>query len=154
MKVCNHCYLTKPLEEFASKGKSKTTDRIYRSSICKICNKLYQKQHYTNNKEYYLEKSKKNKKEVVRKFKEIKSNNTYCVMCCLEYEPYQMDFHHVNEIEKLGNVSEMAYTTGFKKLLKEITKCIIVCSGCHRKIHFNNWTEQDLIDRGFWIKNA
>ena len=48
-KVCGHCKIEKDISCFSFKNKEKLTT----NSICKECNKLYQKKHFQENKEYY-----------------------------------------------------------------------------------------------------
>lgn len=43
------------------------------------------------------------------------------------------DFHHLNPNEKDFSVSGKSYS--FERLKKEVDKCILVCSNCHREIH-------------------
>lgn len=52
---------------------------------------------------------------------------------CLEKEPCCLDFHHTNK-DKEGNVANLLLC-GRKRVYKEINKCILVCSNCHRKLH-------------------
>ena len=54
---------------------------------------------------------------------------------CGETDFACLDFHHMGEKE-----SEIARAihNGWSKerLLKEINKCIVICSNCHRKLHY------------------
>ena len=45
--------------------------------------------------------------------------------------------HHIDKNKKNGFVSRMA-TSGFSKeiILKEISKCIVLCANCHKKEHY------------------
>jgi L-lysine 2,3-aminomutase len=43
-----------------------------------------------------------------------------------------MDFDHLDDSEKLDDVSRLTRFTK-KKLLTEIAKCDVVCSNCHRE---------------------
>lgn len=66
--------------------------------------------------------------------KEYKSN----IQCfkCHENHPATLDFHHLNKNEKEYNVSDMVTTQSKSRILKEIEKCVILCSNCHRKEHW------------------
>lgn len=56
---------------------------------------------------------------------------------CGESETICLDFHHRNPNEKDSLIQKMVrYTSNNDKVLKEISKCDVVCSNCHRKIHF------------------
>lgn len=61
--------------------------------------------------------------------KEIKE--VPCADCGQSYPSCVMDFDHVTG-RKLGNISLVARSWSLEKLIKEIAKCQIVCSNCHR----------------------
>lgn len=48
--------------------------------------------------------------------------------CCLE-------LHHIKD--KLYNISQAVKTLPTPLFIKEIHKCIVVCSNCHKKLHNN-----------------
>ena len=52
-----------------------------------------------------------------------------------------LDFHHLDPLQKDGNVST-AWANGWstKKIDDEIAKCVVLCSNCHRKHH---WLERN-----------
>lgn len=58
-----------------------------------------------------------------------------CVVCG-ENEPVCMDFHHLDPTKKEFNISYM-FSRGLslESVLKEIEKCVVLCSNCHRKYH-------------------
>jgi hypothetical protein len=67
-------------------------------------------------------------------FRELKSS-TGCTQCsenhwaCLEY-------HHLDSKTKDREVSRMVSDgMGRERILAEMTKCVILCSNCHRKLH-------------------
>ena len=50
-------------------------------------------------------------------------------LCCL-------DFHHTNPTKKDYTISKMVSSRCPEdSILNEISKCIVLCSNCHRKIH-------------------
>lgn len=54
-----------------------------------------------------------------------------CMDCGKKYPPYVMDFDHRENEKKELLVSKVgAY--GMPALLREIQKCDVVCSNCHR----------------------
>jgi hypothetical protein len=59
-----------------------------------------------------------------------------CVLCS-EIHPSCLDFHHLDETNKSFNIGEHPNNgVGLKKLKEEVSKCILLCSNCHRKLHF------------------
>lgn len=49
-----------------------------------------------------------------------------------------LEFHHKNPNEKDFTISGKSWS--FEKLKKESDKCILVCSNCHKEIHYENKT--------------
>jgi len=45
------------------------------------------------------------------------------------------DFHHKDPSSKNIEI-DLIITGSWNKLIKELDKCILVCSNCHRKLHF------------------
>ncbi len=63
---------------------------------------------------------------------EIKSAG--CTLCP-EKEIVCLDFHHVNPKTKDKSLAVAARSGWSKKrILLEVSKCVVVCSNCHRKI--------------------
>ena len=55
-----------------------------------------------------------------------------CKDCNLSYPSYVMDFDHVRG-KKRFTIGTNAFRMGIGPLLKEIKKCDVVCSNCHRE---------------------
>lgn len=77
-------------------------------------------------------------KMIARTLKRIRANKAImderksvpCADCGQRYPPHVMDFDHLRD--KVNDVSKMhSWSTG--TLLREIDKCEVVCSNCHRK---------------------
>ena len=64
---------------------------------------------------------------------------TTCSVCGGEYPPVCLDFHHRNPSEKEAGMGRLALRKP-EDILAEIAKCDVVCSNCHRKIH---WLTED-----------
>lgn len=53
---------------------------------------------------------------------------------CGESDSVVLDFHHRDSKEKSFNlIGSLCYSRSRKSILKEISKCDILCSNCHRK---------------------
>jgi 5-methylcytosine-specific restriction endonuclease McrA len=46
-----------------------------------------------------------------------------------------LEFHHLDPNEKDFGISAKGVTRSWEKVKKELDKCILVCSNCHREIH-------------------
>lgn len=129
MKICCICKKSKTLGEFSFKNKTK---EIY-SSECKSCHKEYNKNWYNKNSVTIKERVRKNTRQylevfnnTVRKLKESKP----CKDCGKYYPHYIMDFDHLRD--KKYTISRLRSHT-IETVLKEIEKCEVVCSNCHRE---------------------
>jgi hypothetical protein len=96
-------------------------------------------------KEVWYPKNRKKHQELVAKTKVIRRQerakiiSEYKIKCsrCPENHPAALDFHHRNPKEKLTNIAFIS-SLGWSKenLIKEIEKCDVICSNCHRKLHY------------------
>lgn len=59
-----------------------------------------------------------------------------CSVCGYNKCVAAMDFHHIDPNEKDFGISAKGLTRSWEKLKEELDKCILVCSNCHREIHF------------------
>lgn len=127
MKTCSQCKEKKPIEEFAKKG-TRT------QSFCKSCQASYRKKHYEQNKAYYIEKAKKWKAEFNKWFDSIKIGLS-CELCG-EDRHWVLDFHHNDPSKKESSVAKLKERCNKKKVLEEIERCTVLCSNCHRDLHY------------------
>ena len=134
MKTCSKCNENKALTEFYKNSKNKKTGL---STWCKECQKADKKIDYQNNRDRYLNTVFENS----RWFYELKIG-LKCSKCGFDH-PAALDFHHVDPNEKEFNISlsKSAYKNNKEGLLKEIEKCIVLCSNCHRIEHAINYNK-------------
>ena len=134
--ICNQCNNDLPEENFSWRNKSSGK----RNNKCKSCHREYVKEHYNENKKEYIDRAKLSKKVYVKRNQEFLSEIKDKLKCseCFEDHPAVLDFHHIDPIYKEKNVSRMIYDgVSIKNIEKEIDKCIVLCSNCHRKLHWN-----------------
>ncbi len=63
-----------------------------------------------------------------------------CASCHKICEPWQMEFHHLPEFEKKNSISIMVVTCyAIKTIQREIDKCQLLCSLCHRRETAKSW---------------
>ena len=123
------CKLEKPEASFKKNARRK--DGL--QSQCVECQKEYRRTHYLANRKKYIEKADKWSKEFVSWWKEYKKQ----FKCpCGESHPACIEFHHHDD-NKEACVSQFAYQGCKQKLLNEIEKCTVLCSNCHKKLHYN-----------------
>lgn len=129
MKKCCKCKLIKTYESFNKASLRK--DGL--SSSCKDCNKANLKRDYYANKSYYFEKNNKGRAKI-REYINLKK--TKCSNCN-ESHISCLDFHHLDPKTKMYNIGQLPNVSWcLKKIDEEIEKCILLCSNCHRKLHW------------------
>lgn len=128
MKLCKTCNTEKSLDDFAKKGNG-------RQSMCRACRKVWFAEHYKNNKQYYFANRRKQSAVQRKRFYEFKA--TLKCSRCDESHPACLDFHHEDPSHKDGAIAKFITTP--RKLQQELAKCIVLCSNCHRKHH---WEER------------
>jgi hypothetical protein len=55
-----------------------------------------------------------------------------CKDCGLKYPHYVMDFDHIGDDKKSGLSELVNSRASWETILKEISKCDLICSNCHR----------------------
>lgn len=115
-----------------------STDLASRSAMCKTHHREYTRAHYLANKQYYVDKARRNTKSVKDRIREAK--NVPCYDCKQSYPYYVMDFDHRES--KQFNIGGSGYRFGWKAIEAEISKCDVVCSNCHRIRTHLRLTEQ------------
>lgn len=110
-------------------------------SQCKACvaerSRLWRLEHPGYATQYMREYIKKNyaqmKARMDAKRQEIAEwkRERGCTVCG-ETEPWVLDMHHLDPNEKESNPAQSAT---LKTFLKEVDKCVLLCSNCHRKVH-------------------
>lgn len=70
-------------------------------------------------------------KEMAVEYKGGKCQNPQC-----NYNKYigALEFHHPNSDKEFG-LSSKGYTISWERMKKELNKCIILCSNCHKETH-------------------
>jgi predicted HNH restriction endonuclease len=127
---CNGCNEEKSENEFSFKNKILNI----RGSKCKACHAKYVKKHYKKNKKDYIQRAKIDKPNQLRKTKELILSLKIACVKCSEDHPAVLDFHHPDATIKEHNIGDLHSR---KKIIEESKKCIVLCSNCHRKLHYD-----------------
>jgi len=95
-----------------------------------------QRRHYLKNKVAICKKNNERREKTKKWWKEYKS--TLKCKTCGENHPACISFHHRDSSTKEEGLSDAVCRRGWgkDKIMKEIAKCDIICSNCHRKIHW------------------
>lgn len=128
MKICGNCNIEKALDDFAWRSKEKGT----KHSTCKDCRSSLDAKRYTADSD---------RRESIRaKRMELRNRNLAYMRDFLSKNPCTdcgnadirvLDFDHLKD--KVKSVSILARVpVSIEKLKKEIDKCEVRCSNCHR----------------------
>lgn len=111
-------------------SKCKEKIRLKYSSYCRRCHCDRQKTYYNENKKsiYRCVKIRRDERDAI--IREIKS--VPCADCGVSYPHYVMDFDHCRGEKDFG-IAIKGRLFSIENLMKEISKCDIVCSNCHRE---------------------
>ena len=130
MKQCSKCGLVLPLSDFQIRSVEKGTYR----NVCRDCRRKYNAAYYQKHSEKYKACRRVNQPRYRQQRRELLveylSNNP-CVDCG-ERDPVVLELDHVNG-EKYKNVGDMMSGHGWKRILREISKCVVRCANCHRR---------------------
>lgn len=89
--------------------------------------------YYVNNKHKVIESTKNRRSTNLKYVEDLKANG--CSLCGYSKCNSALEFHHLDPKVKDKNISIAVKTCGLERLKKEISKCILVCSNCHKEIH-------------------
>jgi len=112
MKTCPNCKETKPLNEFYTRRGTQT------HSWCKPC--IYKQ---TVDRQRFLKKM------------AIEYKGGSCHDCGIVDHPSVYDFHHVDPSCKDFSLGQKKQYSFNELIKKELDKCLLLCSNCHRKRH-------------------
>jgi 5-methylcytosine-specific restriction endonuclease McrA len=96
----------------------------------------YSKKHYEANRADCIARNAASKKKLAQDFLAFKSRLS-CEKCG-ENHPATLDFHHVISHPSNKKIYQLTRNGAYDAAIKEImNKCIVLCSNCHRKHHFD-----------------
>jgi len=127
---CSKCGEQKPLTDFYRTKKSSRPDN--RSYHCRECSNKNSRAWAKANPQTARKQTKKalrNAEQIVREYI-AQHKARKCTDCRIQFPACAMDFDHVRG-KKIAAVSSL-YKRGLITVKKEIAKCELVCSNCHR----------------------
>jgi hypothetical protein len=132
MKRCTKCKKDKDINQY----NFKIISLGIKSSVCKECSRLLIKNHYNENREYYINKAKLRnyqiKQRVLNYIYQYLSKN-HCKDCG-ESDITVLEFDHSSKFIKIGAVSSLIKNKyPLNKVIDEISKCEVRCANCHRR---------------------
>lgn len=126
-RVCKICGRELPIDMFEFEH---TKNGDIRRHQCRDCRAKYRKQRRINHPEIH-------RAQEIRRVKRVRewqnSLKSPCIVCG-EKEPVCLDWHHLDPNQKELTIGR-SFNRAREILMKEISKCVCLCSNCHRKVH-------------------
>lgn len=68
----------------------------------------------------------------------VQYKGSKCSICGYDKCIEALEFHHIDPTIKEFSISVDGNTRSFEEIKKELDKCMLVCSNCHKEIHAVN----------------
>lgn len=127
--TCSDCEQDLPRDRFAKNGTGKT-GKIRYNRRCKDCHKTYIRVRFGH--------PSTNSPAKCRRSLLITEAKMNCVMCGYDRSKKALEFHHIIPETKEFAISNALNRPGKytdEMVKKEIEKCVVLCSNCHRELH-------------------
>lgn len=134
-KVCKICNTEKPLSSFNKRKLS--NNRMSTRCECKTCAYELKTVYREKNKDYLAKRRLKRGQEAAEWFESYKDNKQ-CADCGETFRYWMLDYdHREDKLYKPGHLKKTLKSR--ETIMKELAKCDLVCSNCHR---IRTWKRQ------------
>lgn len=130
-KQCSQCGITKPLSDYYKSARLP----LGVQSHCKQCSNVGYKKSRLKSGDKWKPARKALRELYAHRF--VAWRNTQSCLLCNENESSCLDLHHVDPNVKDIEISKVYRAWSWERLQTEISKCVVLCSNCHRKVHVN-----------------
>ena len=130
-RACSRCRLEKPIYDFALADRTRGTRQAY----CRSCQAAYRRQHYQRHRPDYIawaERQGDLKYRTQASLVDQYLREHPCVDCG-ESNIVLLEFDHIDEMNKIKNLSSMLGRRSWRTIFDEIAKCDVRCVNCHRR---------------------
>lgn len=128
MKRCSRCDTEKPLTDFRNNSKAKDGLAYW----CRQCFREYDAERYKNGDNERINRNKAAGRKRKREYVKAYLKNNPCVDCG-DSDWWNLDFDHRDRELKRMDVCSAIHNLGMDNLIKEIDKCDVRCTKCHRR---------------------
>jgi len=140
-RTCNKCSVEKPLDLNNYRTTRDGNGKDYFRRGCKECEKGYWEAR--NKRKWQQQKIK------IQELRDslVEYAGGKCAICKKKYSTCVYDFHHIDPETKSYNISTMIGSFGSAEkeedLHNEVDKCLLLCSNCHRELHWGDKNSRD-----------
>jgi len=97
---------------------------------CKLCHRAYRQEYH--------------KTHIIAVQQHVNLLKSYgvCAKCGHSFHPAAMDYHHRDPKKKETAISTLVNRgASIERIDEEIAKCDLMCSNCHRILHYEMWND-------------
>lgn len=109
---------------------------------------MTEKRTYADRREYLIKAVAKRRKKLKEMAISLKGGK--CIFCGYNRSSAALDFHHIDGKTKEFGMSLDGITRSWKRVEKELEKCVLVCANCHREIHAGILQLSEVIQSEKW----
>jgi hypothetical protein len=120
VKTCSRCRLSKPIRDYYPKPRDPGETLAY----CKPCFNAYTTERFRR-----------------RKRQAVEYLGGRCADCGGVYPYYVFEFHHLDPARKEMGFNQLRRRS-WEAVKREIDKCLLLCSNCHRIRHWREFDEE------------
>jgi hypothetical protein len=132
-KTCTKCGAEKWLELFHKSAKTKDGLTYW----CKSCHSAYYAARVKGDPQYFLKYQRLSRNN--KRAKTVALRVGKGCADCGEKHPACLEFHHIDPSRKDDGVMALVdQNARWPRIEAEIAKCVVLCSNCHRKRHYND----------------
>jgi len=131
LRKCRECGLEAHTQADLELFKISKASKHGRSQVCRKCSSLKTMEHRKHTSYDYLRIKRNNK------IKALEYKGQQCEFCGIAFNGYNeviFDFHHINPEDKEYEPSSLM-ALSWDMIEKELDKCLLLCSNCHRLEH-------------------
>ena len=145
-KYCStECSNTMRRMKWAEKDKTKSESKTMAEKKCLICNKPFSPKSAAANQRSCCYDCMPEGVQLTRggflaKIKQHQGGK--CIRCGYDKCLKALEFHHIDPTKKDFTISNDHFK--LTDAVKEVKKCILLCSNCHKEFHDNMWTLNEL----------
>ena len=89
-----------------------------------------------------------------RKLELIRMMGGKCSCCGYNKNIAALEFHHLNPSEKDFQLdSRHLSNTSMERIMEESKKCILLCSNCHKELHYPDQSKDCLLEKAYTNKS-
>lgn len=105
--------------------------------LCLLCDRNNRQKNAARNRAEHPERERATRQARHKAKREFLVSLKISCCRCGENHPACLDFHHRDPATKDVNISQVAGNISLKRLREEVQKCEVICSNCHRKLHWD-----------------